>query len=53
MCDIVLKEKAESRVKRFLCLCVQAQEVHEKLRAWLRANVSDHVADSVRIIYGG
>ncbi|XP_074469690.1 triosephosphate isomerase A [Sebastes fasciatus] len=31
----------------------QAQEVHEKLRAWLRANVSDDVADSVRIIYGG
>ncbi|XP_041663971.1 triosephosphate isomerase A [Cheilinus undulatus] len=31
----------------------QAQEVHEKLRAWLRANVSDEVADSVRIIYGG
>nr|XP_057902832.1 triosephosphate isomerase [Doryrhamphus excisus]XP_057902833.1 triosephosphate isomerase [Doryrhamphus excisus]XP_057902834.1 triosephosphate isomerase [Doryrhamphus excisus]XP_057902835.1 triosephosphate isomerase [Doryrhamphus excisus] len=31
----------------------QAQEVHEKLRAWLRANVSDDVADAVRIIYGG
>ncbi|XP_061912604.1 triosephosphate isomerase [Entelurus aequoreus] len=31
----------------------QAQEVHEKLRAWLRANVADDVADSVRIIYGG
>ncbi|XP_037549516.1 triosephosphate isomerase [Nematolebias whitei] len=31
----------------------QAQEVHEKLRLWLRANVSDDVADSVRIIYGG
>lgn len=31
----------------------QAQEVHEKLRGWLRANVSDAVADSVRIIYGG
>ncbi|KAF0024162.1 hypothetical protein F2P81_022964 [Scophthalmus maximus] len=31
----------------------QAQEVHEKLRAWLRANVSDDVADSLRIIYGG
>ncbi|XP_034071009.1 triosephosphate isomerase A [Gymnodraco acuticeps] len=31
----------------------QAQEVHEKLRAWLRSNVSDDVADSVRIIYGG
>lgn len=39
-----------------VCVCddrVQAQEVHEKLRAWLRANVSDDVADSVRIIYGG
>ncbi|KAM3858099.1 triosephosphate isomerase [Diretmus argenteus] len=31
----------------------QAQEVHEKLRAWLRANVSGDVADSLRIIYGG
>ncbi|XP_061765802.1 triosephosphate isomerase-like [Nerophis ophidion] len=31
----------------------QAQEVHEKIRAWLRANVSDDVADAVRIIYGG
>lgn len=36
-----------------VCVCVQAQDVHEKLRAWLRANVSDDVADSVRIIYGG
>ncbi|XP_046875313.1 triosephosphate isomerase A isoform X2 [Hypomesus transpacificus] len=31
----------------------QAQEVHEQLRAWLRANVSEDVAESVRIIYGG
>ncbi|XP_029514019.2 triosephosphate isomerase A [Oncorhynchus nerka] len=31
----------------------QAQEVHEKLREWVRANVSEAVADSVRIIYGG
>ncbi|XP_059205703.1 triosephosphate isomerase A [Centropristis striata] len=31
----------------------QAQEVHEKLRQWFRANVSDDVADSLRIIYGG
>uniref|UniRef100_A0A3Q3QB04 Triosephosphate isomerase n=1 Tax=Monopterus albus TaxID=43700 RepID=A0A3Q3QB04_MONAL len=31
----------------------QAQEVHEKLRAWIRANISDEVADSLRIIYGG
>ncbi|XP_056113767.1 triosephosphate isomerase A [Rhinichthys klamathensis goyatoka] len=31
----------------------QAQEVHEKLREWLRENVSDAVAGSVRIIYGG
>lgn len=36
-----------------VCDRVQAQEVHEKLRAWLRANISDDVADSVRIIYGG
>ncbi|XP_020783592.1 triosephosphate isomerase B [Boleophthalmus pectinirostris] len=31
----------------------QAQEVHEKLRGWLKANVSEAVANSVRIIYGG
>ena len=31
----------------------QAQEVHEKLREWIRANISDAVADSVRILYGG
>uniref|UniRef100_A0A3Q4A8F4 Triosephosphate isomerase n=1 Tax=Mola mola TaxID=94237 RepID=A0A3Q4A8F4_MOLML len=31
----------------------QAQEVHGKLRAWLRVNVSDDVADSLRLIYGG
>lgn len=40
-----------------MCLCdpflLQAQEVHEKLRAWMRENISDDVADSVRIIYGG
>ncbi|KAL1763843.1 triosephosphate isomerase [Sigmodon hispidus] len=31
----------------------QAQEVHEKLRGWLKSNVSDAVAQSIRIIYGG
>uniref|UniRef100_A0A3B4H8X6 Triosephosphate isomerase n=1 Tax=Pundamilia nyererei TaxID=303518 RepID=A0A3B4H8X6_9CICH len=31
----------------------QAQEVHEKLREWLKTNVSEAVANSVRIIYGG
>ncbi|KAG9355772.1 hypothetical protein JZ751_000613, partial [Albula glossodonta] len=31
----------------------QAQEVHDKLRQWMKANVSEEVADSVRIIYGG
>lgn len=31
----------------------QAQEVHEKLRHWLKDNVSEAVANSVRIIYGG
>lgn len=31
----------------------QAQEVHEKLRAWLAERVSKEVAASVRIIYGG
>lgn len=31
----------------------QAQEVHEKLRGWLKSNVSDAVAQSARIIYGG
>ncbi|MEJ1279913.1 hypothetical protein NN561_010850 [Cricetulus griseus] len=30
-----------------------AQEVHEKLRGWLKSNVSDAVAQSTRIIYGG
>ncbi|CAO2606571.1 Triosephosphate isomerase [Lemmus lemmus] len=32
---------------------VLAQEVHEKLRGWLKSNVSDAVAQSTRIIYGG
>ena len=31
----------------------QAQEVHEKLRAWLAANVSADVAAKTRILYGG
>ncbi|KAJ3597638.1 hypothetical protein NHX12_001155 [Muraenolepis orangiensis] len=31
----------------------QAQEVHDKLRGWVKANVSEAVANSVRIIYGG
>uniref|UniRef100_A0A8C9BQX5 Triosephosphate isomerase n=1 Tax=Phocoena sinus TaxID=42100 RepID=A0A8C9BQX5_PHOSS len=31
----------------------QAQEVHEKLRGWLKSNISDAVAQSTRIIYGG
>ena len=31
----------------------QAQEVHENLRKWLAENVSQAVADSVRILYGG
>ncbi|KAJ8666857.1 hypothetical protein QAD02_008519 [Eretmocerus hayati] len=31
----------------------QAQEVHDKLRAWFSKNVSPAVAESVRIIYGG
>ncbi|XP_040292299.1 triosephosphate isomerase [Bufo gargarizans] len=31
----------------------QAQEVHLKLRDWLKSNVSEQVAQSVRIIYGG
>ncbi|OCT71375.1 triosephosphate isomerase-like [Xenopus laevis] len=31
----------------------QAQEVHKKLREWLKTNVSEDVAQSVRIIYGG
>lgn len=31
----------------------QAQEVHEKLRAWLKCNVCETVAQSTRIIYGG
>jgi len=31
----------------------QAQEVHHKLREWMKTNVSEAVANSVRIIYGG
>lgn len=31
----------------------QAQEVHAKLRKWLETNVSQAVADSTRILYGG
>lgn len=31
----------------------QAQDVHAKLRQWLRDNVSPQVAESTRIIYGG
>ncbi|KAK0166986.1 hypothetical protein PV327_004441 [Microctonus hyperodae] len=31
----------------------QAQEVHDKLRAWFSANVSPAVAESLQIIYGG
>lgn len=34
-------------------LFLQAQEVHDKLRQWMKANVSEAVANSVRIIYGG
>ncbi|KAL4826905.1 hypothetical protein H8958_012677, partial [Nasalis larvatus] len=31
----------------------QAQEVHKKLQGWLKSNVSDAVAQSTGIIYGG
>ncbi|KAH8878559.1 Triosephosphate isomerase [Thozetella sp. PMI_491] len=31
----------------------QAQEVHAAIRAWLKKNVSDAVADETRILYGG
>ncbi|CAN8279426.1 unnamed protein product [Cochlearia groenlandica] len=31
----------------------QAQEVHDELRKWLAKNVSDEVAATTRIIYGG
>ncbi|KAL2752783.1 hypothetical protein ACRALDRAFT_2044518 [Sodiomyces alcalophilus JCM 7366] len=31
----------------------QAQEVHAAIRAWLRKEVSDKVADETRILYGG
>lgn len=31
----------------------QAQEVHKAIRDWLKANVSDKVADETRILYGG
>lgn len=32
---------------------LQAQEVHEQLRKWLKENVSADVAAKTRIIYGG
>ncbi|GAB2235029.1 hypothetical protein Droror1_Dr00004306 [Drosera rotundifolia] len=31
----------------------QAQEVHSELRDWIKSNVGDEVAASLRIIYGG
>jgi triosephosphate isomerase len=31
----------------------QAQDAHKNLRAWISKNVSQKVADNVRIIYGG
>lgn len=31
----------------------QAEDVHAHLRAWITANVSNRVADSTRILYGG
>jgi len=31
----------------------QAQEVHDQIRSWLKTNISEDVAASVRIIYGG
>lgn len=31
----------------------QAQEVHKEIRAWLKKEVGDDVAESTRIIYGG
>ena len=31
----------------------QAQEVHAELRKWLATNVSEEVANSTRILYGG
>lgn len=32
---------------------LQAQEVHDEVRKWLAANVSQEVADATRILYGG
>merc|ERR1711915_726957 len=31
----------------------QAQDVHEKLRQWIGKNISEDVANGVRIVYGG
>jgi triosephosphate isomerase len=31
----------------------QTQEAHEFIRKWVKTNVSDKVADEIRIIYGG
>jgi triosephosphate isomerase len=31
----------------------QAQEIHQKLRAWIGKNVAPDTAKSIRILYGG
>jgi Triosephosphate isomerase len=31
----------------------QAQEVHQKIRAWMSKNVNADTAKSIRILYGG
>lgn len=59
--DIAKKQKKVENVRIILSfnplnvfpLSSQAQEVHEKLRGWLKTHVSEAVANSVRIIYGG
>lgn len=59
--DIAKKQKKVENIRIILLfnplnafsLSSQAQEVHEKLRGWLKTHVSEAVANSVRIIYGG
>ena len=49
---IVLHDHALACKLTLLC-SLQAQEVHQRLRDWLKDNVSPEVSQETRIIYGG
>ena len=48
----VLHDQALACKLPLLC-SLQAQEVHQRLRDWLKDNVSPEVSQETRIIYGG